>query len=370
MASGLTDAFGQPLWPRAIPSAGEPLPGEETSVPAGPALGDPATRSALARYRRRGVWIALAAVVVLAGFFVGRGVGDRHSQWLLEHGGRTDGVITGVSQGVGGGGVLRVEYVVAGRLRHGTIVLTESSDFYRPYEAVTVVYDPAHPADIRTPGEANEPRLAETLLMLALLTGLSMLAGGAVTLERARRRRRLLAASPWRPYRARYLPRVTRARIQPLTPGLEVVPVDAPSTEPALLRLASTWRWRGDGIAAHDGETVWLAGNPAGRVLIAIPATRQLIGAGAPRAGLARSYERAASESRRREPAQVKKERRVLIAGLALQWALFSGLAVARTGGGPLGIAVAALDTVVLLSVAVVLRRAWRRQDGGSPGAA
>jgi len=246
---------------------------------------------------------------------------------------------------------------------HGTIALTESSGFYAPGEPVTVIYDPGHPSDIRTPSEKNEPRSTVAPLVLALVAGLILLVAGAGTLARARQWRRLLASAPWRPYRARYFARATRGRLQPLNPGLEVVALDSPSSAPALLRLASAWSWRTDRMARYDGETIWLAGDPAARVVIGLPATRELLGAGAPRAGIARSYRQAASQSPSRDPAQIKKDRRRLLTFLVAQWCLFSLASLWRSEGSAFGIAAAGLYTVSLVAVAIVLHRAWRKAD-------
>jgi hypothetical protein len=162
------------------------------------------------------------------------------------------------------GGSFAVRYFADGRVWHGTIALTETSGFYSPGEAVTVIYDPKHPTDIRTPAEKNEPRFAVLPMILALVVGLIMLVGGGITLVRASRWRRLLASSPWRPYTAHYIAKVMRGRFQPMNPGLEVIPLDSSSNAAALLRMASTWTWRSDRMARHNGETIWLAVQTSG----------------------------------------------------------------------------------------------------------
>ncbi|HXB14708.1 MAG TPA: DUF3592 domain-containing protein [Solirubrobacteraceae bacterium] len=365
MSWSSTDAFGQPVSAPAGIAARDPSPSTPADVPAGPALGDPATSSALHRYRRRGAWITLAGVALLVAFLVVVSIQGQHARWLLEHGGRVEGLVTSVSRGARGGGSVKVDYVVGGRLWHGTISLTETSASYAPGYAVTVVYDPRHPSDIRTPEEKNEPSWTVVPLMVALFAGLFMFVGGAVTLVRARRWRGLLASSPWRPYRVGAAPRVgRRARLRLASPGLEVTPEGSPSGAAAVLGLASTWRWRREGMARHAGETVWLAGDPAGKVVIALPATHELIGASAPGVGAASSYLGAAAKPRDRDPAQVRRARRRLVTALVAQWVLFSAIALARSDGGPVGIAVAAFYAAALLVTAFVLRRSWRKQDG------
>jgi len=393
MAPGSTDAFGRPLREAggdagaAEPPAGAPasgaaaaLPsgaaaavpaGAAAALPSGVALDDPLTRSSLERYRRRGRWITVAGGALLIAFFVVVSIQAHHAKWLLQHGARAQGRITSVAQNARGGGSFAVEYPVGGRLRHGTIALTESSPFYAAGEAVTVIYDTGHPGDIRTPVEKNEPGSTVLPLMLALIAGLILLVGGVGTLVRARSWRRLLSASPWRAYRARYLARVTRGRLRSLGRGLEVVSVDAPSAAPAVLRLSSTWRWRSERMARHDGETIWLAGDPGGKVVLCVPAGRELLAAGAPRANVAGSYRRAGAVARapQRSALQLAKARRRFLGMLVAQWSLFAAVWIWRTQASVFGIAVVTLYGVALIPVAVVVVGAIRNAGERSTGA-
>jgi Protein of unknown function (DUF3592) len=370
MASGSTDAFGQPLAEPAGTAAPMTHSSSDPGVPAGPALDDPATRSAVRRYRRRGAWITLAGAALLVVFIVVVNAQSRHARWLLEHGGRVEGLVTSVSRGSRGGS-FKVDYVVDGRLWHGTIGLAQTSAAYASGNAVTVIYDPRHPLDIRTPEEENEPSWTVVPLIFAFIAGLFMLIGGAVTLVRARRWRGLFAGSPWRSYRLAVLVPNGRLRSLRASPGLTVTPEDSPSAKASVLRLASTSRWRRAGITRHDGETVWLAGDPAGKVVIGIPATHELIGAAAPGARARSSYPGADAQHANRDPVQVSKARRRLLAALIAQCVLFSALAIIRTGGGPVGFAFAGVYTAFLLVTALALRRSWRKQDSqaaGGPG--
>jgi len=362
-----TDPFGRPTATQQSPGASTPVSVADTGVPKGPALDDRATRTALTRYRRRGRWISLAGAALLVAFLVVVAIQGEHTKWLLQHGARTPGRITSVSRGAHGGS-LSVDYLADGRLWRGTIALTESSGYYAPGESVTVIYDPRHPTDIRTPAEKNEPRSTVLLLILALAAGSILLTGGIGTLVRARRLRRLLANSPWRPYRARYLPRVKRGRLQPLNPGLEVLPVGEAASSGELLRLASTWRWRSERMRKYHGETIWLAGDPEGKVVIGIPATRELLAASAPRRGIAAHYRRAASEPTTRDPASVKKARRTLSMVLIAQWVLFTGAFTWLTRGSSLGLAIVALYTVCVAVTLISLRRAPRNTEDKSTG--
>ncbi len=369
MSSGDTDAFGQQIPEQHSTGGRDPAsdathaPAVDTRVPAGPALDDPLTCAALKRYRRRGRLIALVGTALFIAFVVCVSIQSQHSKWLLKNGARVSGRITDVSRNVRGNGSFGVRYAADGRAWQGTIALTEASGYYAPGETVTVIYDPRHPSDIRTPQEKNESNSTVLPLTLALVSGLILLLGGAGTLVRERRWRRQLATSPWRPYRARYLARVVRGRFQPMNPGLEVIPVDSPSSAPVLLRLASTWRWRTDRMRRHDGETIWLAGDPAARVVIGLPATRELLAAGAPRRAIAESYRQAASQSPPRDPAQIKKARRRLIMILVAQWTLFSAVVIGRTDGSRLGIAVVVIYLLGVVPVIAVLIRADRKAD-------
>jgi hypothetical protein len=367
MPSGITDAFGQQT-PEQHKDGGRdpaldtsPTPAVDTRVPVGPALDDPLTRAALTRYRWCGRLIALVGAALFIAFFVFVTIQSQHPKWLLAHGARVPGRITDVYRSVHGSGSFGVRYVADDRAWQGTVVLTETSGYYAPGETTTVIYDPNHPSDIRTPQEKNEPNSTVLPLTLALVSGLILLLGGVGTLVRARAWRRLLATSPWRAYRVRYLARVVRGRFQPLSPGLEVEPVDSPSSSPVLLRLASTWRGRTDRMSRHDGETIWLAGDPAGRVVIGLPPTRELLAAGAPRRAIAKSYRQAASQSPSRDPGQIKKARRRLITILVAQWTLFSAASIWRTEGSGLGIAIVVLYLLSLVPVVAVLMRAQRK---------
>lgn len=374
MPSGHADAFGQQI-PEQHSSGGRDPASHashasavDTRVPAGPALDDPLTCAALKRYRWRGRLIALVGIALFIAFVVFVSIQSQHSKWLLEYGARVSGRITDVSRNVHGSGSFGISYVADHRAWQGTIALTETSGYYAPGETVTVIYDPRHPSDIRTPQEKNESNSTVLPLTLVLISGLILILGGAGTLVRARGWRRQLATSPWRPYRARYLARVVRGRFQPLNPGLEVIPVDSPSSSPVLLRLASTWRWRTDRMSRHDGETIWLAGDPAARVVIGLPATRELLAAGAPRRAIAKSYRQAASQSPPRDPTQIKKARRRLITILVAQWTLFSAVLIGRTEGSRLGIAIVGLYLLGLVPVIAVLIRADRKADEQSTG--
>jgi hypothetical protein len=296
-----TDQFGRPTETQQNTGAGTSASAADTDVPKGPALDDPATRTALRRYRWRGRWISLVGGALFIAFLVVVNIQGKHAKWLLRHGARTPGLITSVSRNRHGGS-FNVEYMADGRAWRGTITLTEASGRYAAGEDVTVIYDPRHPTDIRTPKEKNEPHSTVLPLILALVVGLIMLTGGIGTLVRARRLRRLLASSPWRPYSARYLARVKRGPLQSFNRGLEVMPMGGPAGSSGLLRLASTWRWRSERMSGYHGETVWLAGDPAGKVVIGIPSTRELLAASAPRAGIALHHSRVASEPATQDP--------------------------------------------------------------------
>ncbi len=333
----------------------------DVPAPPGPALDDSATAAALRRYRRRARVLALVGTVVLVAFAVVVSKQSNHAKWLLEHGAKTPGIITSVSGGVRGGGSMAVTYDVAGVVRHGTINLTGTSGYYAAGSSVVVIYAPGHPSDIRTPQEQNLPNSAAELLVIALVVSLFLLVGGLVTVARARRWRRLLAGSSWQAYQARYLAEVRRGRFWPLNPGLELVGLDTAAGSVAPLRVASSWRWRTERLRSCNGKTLWVAGDPAGRVVLAIPATRELYAAAAPRAALAGSYAAAAGEPVTANPGKAKKALRTVSVSVVAEWALVCTLAIWQTDANDVALALIAVYTVAVAVVLIIVRRAYQK---------
>lgn len=224
-----------------------------------------------------------------------------------------------------------------------------------------VIYDPADPSDIRTPREQNLPSSTTALLVVALIVSVLLLVGGIVVILRARRWRRLLVGSPWQPYRARYLRAVRRGRFSPLNPGVELSALGNAAGSPIVLRVANTWRWRADRLRSCSGKTLWVTGDPAGQVVLAIPATRELLAAGPPRRALASAYAAAAGEPLKPDPRKAKKALRTVSILLVAKWALACVIVIWQTHANDIALALLALYTVGIAATLVTLRRAQQK---------
>ncbi len=274
------------------------------AVPPGPAMGDPATAQALDRYRRRGWLPVLAGLVLFALLVVVLVVSTNHASWLLHHGARTPGEVVAVGFSKGEERSITVNYVTGGVRRRGKITLSGGHGPYEAGERLTVIYDPQHPSDIRTPQESNIPNAILTLVFGAIL-GLGLLGAGALMLSRARTWRALLAHNAWQAYRARELPDVKRRGLERLNPGLELLPLP-PSWEPSaaaatqaatpiLLQTPRMTNGRRARLHKCEDSTIWMAGDPSAKVVLAIPATHELFSVKAPSRSLHRYYAQAAS---------------------------------------------------------------------------
>jgi hypothetical protein len=110
-----------------------------------------------------------------------------------------------------------------------------------------------------------------------LMFGVSFIVGGLVVFRRARRWRQVLAYTPWRIYRSRYIPVPPRRGRS----GIELTPADGEATAPALLAFAPGLRNRDRALAGQDA--VWIAGPLTGDVIVAVPRSLDLLAARPPR---------------------------------------------------------------------------------------
>ncbi|WP_410620117.1 DUF3592 domain-containing protein [Amycolatopsis sp. cmx-8-4] len=111
---------------------------------------------------------------VLAAGVLGLSALDLGQADLLATGARTGGVVLDVRDPARGTPTIEVRYTVAGESRVAKITW----DSGRPYftgEGVTVVYDPADPAHVRTPEEKNDDRFLVGLYVVLLLITLVLL---------------------------------------------------------------------------------------------------------------------------------------------------------------------------------------------------
>lgn len=171
---------------------------------------DPDTPTArLRRTARRAAAIAVAWAVLFAGGLAGVIAADRAAADLLATGVRVDGSVIAVHDRFRGPSWIRVRYDAPGASRvaeidHG------SGHVYHVGEPVTVVYDPADPAHVRTTAEANENGVLVGFGVAFLVAGFAGLPFAAKAAAGWRRRVRAVAATGWRSATVTVGPRVPR----------------------------------------------------------------------------------------------------------------------------------------------------------------
>ena len=277
-------AFGSDRAPvHAEPVATGPA---DPAVPSGPAISDPATVRRLRRPRVAG-WVAVA--VGLAAFVAavaGIAIQANAAMALLDAGARTPGTVTYYSPGSGrfSEGYFDVTYVAEGVTRAGVINLDSASPSYAVGERVTVVYDRHDPTRIRTTQEQNEPPSTVLPLIFGLVGGPFVLIFGWIVLVRVGRWNRVLAGAPWVAYDAQY--------VRPLggSPGFLISPQGASTPSPIPIIVKPFTKWQLGRLAQAAPSTIWIAGNPQFDVVIAIPQTRELVGASPPRGRTGRRF--------------------------------------------------------------------------------
>lgn len=311
---GLEDPWGSQVpwadYDHRRPDTGDRAVAARDTVPVGPAIEDPRTRSSLRRYGRRGWrWLIAAGATLLATivFFGGQ---SRDARELLRTGRHTPGLVESYGS-LREGGEIRVRYLANGELREGTIYVKERDE---PGERVEVIYDPSNPSRIRTPQDANRSPLATRAMTYGFMFGLAMLVAGMIVLSRPRRWRRLLQG-PWHAYAASYIP----ARARRSAPGIRLSPLDAPPGQESSLRLGGTLRGRAAKLAGEP--VVWAAGDLSARVVLAIPGTCELFAAERPRGYAGRKWLAAQKGSTKRER-RAWRVYSILIGGLSATMAV------------------------------------------------
>jgi hypothetical protein len=109
-----------------------------------------------------------------------------------------------------------------------------------------------------------------------------------------------------------------------------------------------------------------VAGDPAGQVVLAIPATRELLAASPPRRALASAYAAAADEPLTPDPRKAKKALRTVSILLVAQWALACVVVIWQTHANDIALALLALYTVAVAATLVTLRRAQQKATASS----
>lgn len=132
-----------------------------------------------------------------------------------------------------------------------------------------------------------------------------LLVGGLAAIWRARQWRLLLAGAAWRAYDMVWVP---RTRELPHA-ALVLTPGDPEEGDSPLLRFGSAFRWQRAALTAASGTVVWLAGDPAQRAVLALPASGVLLPARALNAPDPERYQEAASAFAAADPALLAERR-------------------------------------------------------------
>ncbi|WP_410672684.1 DUF3592 domain-containing protein [Amycolatopsis sp. cmx-4-68] len=145
----------------------------------------------------RAAALTLAWVALIAGGLTVLGLVDAAAADLLATGVRVPGVVDAVHDRVKGAHTIRVHYESPGR-RWSEEIHRDSGHHYAVGDAVTVVYDPADPAHVRTTEEKNAGQFLVGTGVVPILVGLGGLPVAAGAAVGWRRRARAVAATGWR----------------------------------------------------------------------------------------------------------------------------------------------------------------------------
>ena len=145
----------------------------------------------------RALAIALAWVIVLAGAVFGFTVLAQSSERLLATGIQVPGTVLSVDHRRQGTSTISVEYRVKGEPRSAEIVW-DSDRQYAVGQAVTVFYDPADPARVRTPDETNNDQAWVWVFVVGLVGSLFGIPFSVVAAVKWRRRNRAVRGTGWR----------------------------------------------------------------------------------------------------------------------------------------------------------------------------
>ncbi|WP_410609391.1 DUF3592 domain-containing protein [Amycolatopsis sp. lyj-109] len=151
----------------------------------------------LRRTARRATAIAVAWAVLFAGGLAAVIAADRVAAELLATGVRVGGTVVSVYEPARGAPTIRVRFEAPGVSRVEEIA-RDSGQEYHEGDPVTVVYDPADPAHVRTTVEANENQALVGFGVMLLVSGFLVLPVAASAALGWWRRGRAVAATGWR----------------------------------------------------------------------------------------------------------------------------------------------------------------------------
>lgn len=149
-------------------------PPPDSWVPPGPGAHDPDLAAQIPRLRVFG-WRALGITVLWLAVFAGTIAGidqvERNAQQLLDAGTRVTGTVLDVYRPAKGSWSIDVRYPDGAGSRTATVDLDSHREI-KTGDQLTVVYDPADPARVRTLDDTNENPLGTVLLAAGLVASL------------------------------------------------------------------------------------------------------------------------------------------------------------------------------------------------------
>jgi hypothetical protein len=238
------------------PEAGQSTP------PSGIAVADAETSGAVRRYLRGALITIVVGLSGLVAVFVVVALQVSGERAAYASGIHTNGVIVALHR-CACGGPATVSYHVGTETLVEREVLPRDEPAYSIGESIDVSYDPARPSHLNSPVASIPPAWGRPLSLAGVL-GLVLLIGGLAGARRASRWRVLLADAGWRAYRLTYIPVPYRSA------GLLLTPDESSGEAPLNLRLGSVFRWRSAILKTANGRAVWLAGDPAREVVLAV----------------------------------------------------------------------------------------------------
>lgn len=210
-----------------------------------------AATAGLRRIARRAAALVLAWAALFAGGVVGANAADQAAAGLLATGVRTDGLVLSVEDPVKGTPSMWVRYHSPGASWTEEIV-RDSDRVYHVGDTLTVVYDPADPARVRTLGERNENQVLVGFSVMALLVSFVGLPIAVKAAVGWRGRARAAARTGWRIAEASVEPDVFHRRL----PEIRVRYRDGTGL---VLRCALSFRGPGD-LAGQGFRRAWIGG--------------------------------------------------------------------------------------------------------------
>ena len=146
----------------------------------------------------RSAGLVLVWVAVLAGVVAGFAAMSASADHLLKTGARVTGEVLGVYKHSQSADKIYVTYPVGSGDRRYADIVWDSGRLYTEGQQITVIYDKADPARVRTLDETNDDQSWTWVLVIGTVAGLSGLVFSVIAVVNWRRRYRAVRATGWR----------------------------------------------------------------------------------------------------------------------------------------------------------------------------